>query len=1097
MVNDSVKYDTMKLGARGVINGDVEAEAQQRMVLVEWLNHEVPHFYLSVKASVEELRASLLDGIVLNHILNKLKPSFIYEGVDSNLSPESKVQRIKRFIAAMAKMGLPSFELSDLEKGSMKPVLDCLLALKAQSLPQLGHTVSMAGEDRQKVLSDSKFLRALHSPVASESSAALLHSGPKFHEVFQLKQGLYADLPATKISEMMKSNSLDNAPTQSLLSVVNGILDESIERRNAEIPQRVACLLRKVVQEIDRRISSQAENLRTQSNLFKAREEKYQSRIRVLETLAAGTNEESENIMNQLRHIKFEKNKMEEKMNREEEGFARLKREKDQVNLEMSALKQELEAAKKSYELRNQELEAQSELVKSLLERKLKEQQQLLDNSKNKVKELEVNAESKIQKWSRKEHAYEDLMNAHILALQDLGHSSEAIKQELLKIQKSYFEELNSLGQKLKGVAEEAPKYHDALLENCKLFNELQDLKGNIRVYCRIRPFLPTEMKKETVIENIGENGELVIINPSKPGKDGQRSFKFNKVLGPTATQEEIFSDTQPLIRTVLDGYNVCIFAYGQTGSGKTHTMAGPEGATKESWGVNYRALDDLFQISEDRNNYFQYEIAVQMVEIYNEQVRDLLSSDSSQKKYPFLILHFTHEWILCFSFQFFVFLNLRTLGILSTSHPHGLAVPDASILPVRSTSDVIEMMRIGHTNRAVGATAMNERSSRSHSIVTVHVQGTDLKTGSATRGNLHLVDLAGSERVDRSESTGDRLREAQHINKSLSALGDVIFALAQKSPHVPYRNSKLTQVLQSSLGGRAKTLMFVQINPDAASYSETLSSLKFAERVSAVELGAARSNKESRDSRELMEQVESLKDVIAKKDEEIERLLLLKDPRSVHPAVKRSISSLRYGSLSTYRNSIGDTPPRSPKLSSGKRSGLFQKAASDQDNCSESSDKQSDAGSQQSLDDVKYKLGIFRPSKSMNNSKHQKASPRQSKLSGGRNISTDDDIVGFGDADNEEKLSEISDGDLSLGTEIDGSFEAKLLMKDPIQHEPSELTMEMSKTASKISQRSRVQGKTSSPRLSQINTTSRGTTGVRKSAGGSFSPVAPVQRRQ
>ncbi|KAL4361529.1 hypothetical protein GQ457_04G039040 [Hibiscus cannabinus] len=235
-------------------------------------------------------------------------------------------------------------------------------------------------------------------------------------------------------------------------------------------------------------------------------------------------------------------------------------------------------------------------------------------------------------------------------------------------------------------------------------------------------------------------------------------------------------------------------------------------------------------------------------------------------------------------------------MGVTNISQPNGLAVPDASMLPVLSTSDVIDLIDVGFKNRTVSATALNERSSRSHSIVTVHVCAKDLKSGNCLYGNLHLVDLAGSERVDRSEVTGDRLKEAQHINKSLSALGDVIFALAQKGAHVPYRNSKLTQVLQSSLGGQAKTLMFVQLNPDITSYSESLSTLKFAERVSGVELGAARSTKEGKDVRELLEQLASLKDTVAKKDEEIERLHMLKDIKSASP---RRTKSLRYGSSS------------------------------------------------------------------------------------------------------------------------------------------------------------------------------------------------------
>ncbi|XP_070033969.1 kinesin-like protein KIN-14K isoform X3 [Nicotiana tomentosiformis] len=887
------------------------SNAKQQAILVEWINSLLPYLSLPINASDEELRTYLVDGTILCQLLNKLKPGSIPEfgglGHSSGLGSEN----IKRFLAAMDEMGLHRFQASDLEKGSMKLVLECLLTLRAEFMPNVGgdgfntplsrksstdastrckqlgeafgcadvayrqelsstHSSPSSTDGKRKIGSDSKFQRALRSPVMAEPSAALLHHvGHKFHEVFQLKQGGYADLPPSKISEMMKSNSLDIAPTQSLLSVVNGILDESIERKNGEIPHRVACLLRKVVQEIERRISTQAEHLRTQNNLFKTREEKYQSRIRVLEALATGTSEETQIVMNQLQQIKNVKIKMEEEKKNEDQDVVRLMKEKDDHSQEIAALKQEMEIAKRTYEQRSVEMEKEAREAQQKLEERLKEVESLLKESTNRVKEIEMFSESKSQRWSKKENVYQIFTEFQLGALRELRFASQSIKQEVVKTQRNYAEEFNQLGAKFRALDHAAANYSAVLAENRKLHNEVQELKGNIRVYCRIRPFLRGQKENQTVVEYIGENGELVVVNPSKQGKEGRRSFKFNTVYSPTAIQAQVYSDIQPLIQSVLDGFNVCIFAYGQTGSGKTYTMTGPEGASEEDWGVNYRALNDLFRISQMRESTFKYEIKVQMMEIYNEQVRDLLSSDGSQKR----------------------------LGILSTSQPNGLAVPEASMFPVNGTSDVLDLMDTGLRNRAKGSTAMNERSSRSHSIVTIHVHGKDIKSGSSMHSSLHLVDLAGSERVDRSEVTGDRLKEAQHINKSLSALGDVISALAQKNAHIPYRNSKLTQVLQTSLGGQAKTLMFVQLNPEVASYSETMSTLKFAERVSGVELGAARSSKDGRDIRDLMEQVASLKDTIAKKDEEIEQLQLLKDQKNVSPEAngeKRSPNSFR-----------------------------------------------------------------------------------------------------------------------------------------------------------------------------------------------------------
>ncbi|OIW13387.1 hypothetical protein TanjilG_16496 [Lupinus angustifolius] len=427
--------------------------------------------------------------------------------------------------------------------------------------------------------------------------------------------------------------------------------------------------------------------------------------------------------------------------------------------------------------------------------------------------------------------------------IQELKHTLHTAKAGMKFMQMKFHEEFSNLGIQIHDLAHAASGYHRVLEENRILYNQVQDLKGSIRVYCRVRPFFPGQQSPSSTVENI-EGGTITVGIPSKNGK-GRKSFNFNKVFGPSATQAEVFCDMQPLIRSVLDGYNVCIFAYGQTGSGKTYTMTGPKDIIEKSRGVNYRALSDLFLIADQRKDNFLYEVSVQMIEIYNEQVRDLLVTDRANRRYPFT-------------------------EIRSSSHK-GLSVPDASLVPVSSTIDVIELMNRGQRNRAVGATALNDRSSRSHSCLTVHVQGKDLTSGAILRGCMHLVDLAGSERVDKSEATGDRLKEAQHINKSLSALGDVIASLAQKNSHVPYRNSKLTQLLQDSLGGQAKTLMFVHISPESDSIGETISTLKFAERVATVELGAARVNKDGADVKELKEQITSLTAALARKEGESE----------------------------------------------------------------------------------------------------------------------------------------------------------------------------------------------------------------------------------
>ncbi|KAG6501514.1 hypothetical protein ZIOFF_041395 [Zingiber officinale] len=952
---------------RGMAGLYIDAEmAKRRSDVIEWLNSLFPGLRMPVDASEEELRARLLNGSLLCGILRRLSPGYSNEMRNDNYdsTPENSSENITKFVSVVENMGLPGFNVFDLEQGAVSAVVYCLWSLKDHLLSDVcqdgNSLVRSGGEGRAKpkVLQSTRFaplsvvvgdgnghspasigeqrrhsFHELRSPhysqnthISEPSTPQSPYGGHKFHDVFQLKQGHYYDIQASKISDMMKSNSLDNAPTQSLLSIMNGILDESIERKNGDIPQRVSSLLKRVAQEIERRIATQAEHIHNQNNLIKTREEKYQSRIRVLEALAMGTNEETQIVMEQLQLLKTEKHKIEEKNTHDEENIGRLLKEKEKNDKNTSELAKELETIKRAYKEQYRHMETKSKENQEEFEQKLKEVESYLEESRSRMKELEAISESKTQNWNHKEHVFQKFINLQQQSVKELRSSYDSIKHELAVSQKKWCEESIAFGKRLKVLTDAADNYHSILAENRKLFNEVQELKGNIRVYCRIRPFLSGEDKKHTTIEYIGENGELLIANPSKQRKDGQRMFKFNKVFGPASTQEEVFLDTQPLIRSVLDGYNVCILAYGQTGSGKTYTMSGPNGASDEEWGVNCRALNDLFQISRNRRDTYMYEVGVQMIEIYNEQVRDLLANDGSQKKYPFF--------------------------------PCDLITPINNMHPVASTNDVLKQMQMGNSNRAVGATALNERSSRSHSIMTVHVRGVDLKTGATLRGSLHLVDLAGSERVERSEAI-DSTHFLSKLSKSF-----IYFFYA---------------------GGHAKTLMFVQINPEIGSYSETLSTLKFAERVSGVELGAAKSQKEGKDIRDLMEQIATLKDVITNKDEEIEQLQQLRDTSSGYNG--NSLSHSASYTIEHKRNFYEE------------RVQANKKVALDQENYSDQSGEHSESGSQWSTDGRRHlKLQAIE-------------------------LTVDPELVSLGDADSEERLSEISDGIISMATETDASI--------------------------------------------------------------------------
>uniref|UniRef100_A0A3Q2QUG2 Kinesin-like protein n=1 Tax=Fundulus heteroclitus TaxID=8078 RepID=A0A3Q2QUG2_FUNHE len=347
-------------------------------------------------------------------------------------------------------------------------------------------------------------------------------------------------------------------------------------------------------------------------------------------------------------------------------------------------------------------------------------------------------------------------------------------------------------------------KYRKEVALRRKLHEQLVELK-NIRVLCRVKPVLKEDQHEEgqSAVVTTDPNNESSLTVLSK-GKD--RSFELDKVFQPHATQDEVFQEIEPLVTSCIDGYHVCIFAYGQTGSGKTYTM---EQGSVDNPGINQRALKHLFSEIEERKDMWSYTVTVSSVEIYNE-VLDLLSKDGEK-------------------------LDIKI-------NPDGtgqLHVPGLRVIEVRSFQHIKKILATARRNRITFGTQMNQHSSRSHALLCITVQGTDLASGTKTT-KMNLVDLAGSERVWKSGAEGERLKEAQNINRSLLALGDVIQALRGRHTHIPFRNSRLTYLLQDSLGKGSKTVMVVQVSALESNVGETLCSLKFAQRVCKVELGPA-----------------------------------------------------------------------------------------------------------------------------------------------------------------------------------------------------------------------------------------------------------------
>lgn len=334
-----------------------------------------------------------------------------------------------------------------------------------------------------------------------------------------------------------------------------------------------------------------------------------------------------------------------------------------------------------------------------------------------------------------------------------------------------------------------------------KLHNAIQDLKGAIRVFARTRPFNQRELDTGSKYAVDFKPDRMTVKTEDDTGK--QMQFLFDTTFNP-GTQDEIFAELEPLCQSAADGYNVTVFAYGQTGSGKTYTMYGP----KDNPGVVPRACDRVFEITKENSANFDAKVTCQMMELYNGQFADLLYK--AKEKPPQI--------------------EIRK-GPDGTTYAAG-----CSEIECKSGKEIVDLIIGGFDGRKVAATAMNSDSSRSHLFAIVKVKSTNKETKKETNGKITLVDLAGSEKVKDSMVEGKGLGEAIEINKSLTTLGDVMSDLTSGGgKKANFRNAPLTNFLQDSLGGTAKTLMFAGLSPAMINVTETQATCAWAMRARKV----------------------------------------------------------------------------------------------------------------------------------------------------------------------------------------------------------------------------------------------------------------------
>ncbi|XP_076908373.1 kinesin-like protein KIN-14T [Bidens hawaiensis] len=408
-----------------------------------------------------------------------------------------------------------------------------------------------------------------------------------------------------------------------------------------------------------------------------------------------------------------------------------------------------------------------------------------------------------------------------------------------------------------------------------QVLNQFLQLKGNIHVFCRIRPALNGEtFSHQRPVVPLDSSGIVINFSENK-----RKLYNFDMVLHPGSTQDEVFSEIEPVIKSALDGYNVCILAYGQTGTGKTFTMEG----NPDCPGVVPRTIEALFKKAADSNHTYLFSFS--MLEIYLGQLKDLLIPHARKA---------TDPMPPCLSIQ--------------TDPNGGIVIDNLVSIQVSNFNHALGLYRLGSQLRSTASTNSNKVSSRSHCMIRMSMTCSDATERRKVTNKIWMVDLGGSERVLKTKAWGRRFEEGKAINFSLSALGDVINALQRKKSHIPYRERKLTQVLKDSLGEDSKTLMLVHVSPKEEDICETVCSLNFALCLRSIHLGKTEPN-EARVLREVamtnlqheMQEIENNRDKFMKQIKKLNQKLdsLTKTPtdstEKLDGLLSPSSSSLSY----------------------------------------------------------------------------------------------------------------------------------------------------------------------------------------------------------